>query len=235
MGVLAIVYSLSQCYLHISIFDIVYFTYCNHAYYLMCVTRSDLDLVINHILSYFHSNWSTQILYLLIQKHTVVQKSPIPFKRTLVQKFKVQKYNKHVRKYVRSLNTHSSGLTYFWGAIETLLDTYTNDLWEWPFNFRGKGVCFFLITKLSSNFREKIIDKKDAKIKKSDGAIFRREMFGKMTKKNTDILVPRNNKPWVSDYCLTPNQQFFSYIMARTSLHFWWDDDEVRFALYQNA
>jgi hypothetical protein len=60
-------------------------------------------------------------------------------------------------------------------------------------------------------------------------------MFGKMTKKNTDILAPRNNKPWVSDYCLTPNQQFFSYIMARTRLHFWWDDDEDRFALYQNA
>jgi hypothetical protein len=48
---------------------------------------------------------------------------------------------------------------------------------------------------LSSNFREKIIDKNDAKIKKSDGAISRREMFGKMTKKNTDILAPRNNKP----------------------------------------
>jgi hypothetical protein len=38
----------------------------------------------------------------------------------------------------------------------------------------------------------------------------------------------------VSDYCLTPTQQFFSYrcIMARTS--FWWYD-EVRFVLDQHA
>jgi hypothetical protein len=25
------------------------------------------------------------------------------------------------------------------------------------------------------------------------------------------------NFEWVSDYCLTPTQQFFSYIMAKTS------------------
>jgi hypothetical protein len=40
-------------------------------------------------------------------------------------------------------------------------------------------------------------------------------MFGKMTKKNTDILAPRNNKPWVSDYCLTPNQQFLGNCAIR--------------------
>jgi len=39
---------------------------------------------------------------------------------------------------------------------------------------------------------------------------------------------------WVSDCCLTPSQQFFSYIMARTG-YFQWDDDEVRFVLDQHA
>ena len=39
---------------------------------------------------------------------------------------------------------------------------------------------------------------------------------------------------WVSDCCLTPIQQFFNYIMARTS-YFPWDDDEVRFFLDQQA
>jgi hypothetical protein len=34
---------------------------------------------------------------------------------------------------------------------------------------------------------------------------------------------------WVSDCCLTPTQQFVSYIMAR------WDDDKVRFVLNQHA
>ena len=34
----------------------------------------------------------------------------------------------------------------------------------------------------------------------------------------------------MSDFYLTPIQQFVSHLMARTS----WDDDEVRFALDQN-
>ena len=38
---------------------------------------------------------------------------------------------------------------------------------------------------------------------------------------------------WASDCCLMPNEQFFSYIMARTS-YIWWDDD-VRFVLDQHA
>ena len=38
----------------------------------------------------------------------------------------------------------------------------------------------------------------------------------------------------VSDCCLTPIQQFFGYIMARTS-YFQWDDDEVPFVLDQHA
>jgi len=29
---------------------------------------------------------------------------------------------------------------------------------------------------------------------------------------------------------LTPNEQFFSYIMARSS-YIWWDDDDVHFVL----
>lgn len=45
---------------------------------------------------------------------------------------------------------------------------------------------------MSPNFREKIIDKNDAKNNKSDGAVFRREIFDKMTpKKNTDFLLFR--------------------------------------------
>jgi hypothetical protein len=39
---------------------------------------------------------------------------------------------------------------------------------------------------------------------------------------------------WVSDYCLTPNEQFFSYIMARKS-YIQWDDDDVRSVLDQHA
>jgi len=35
----------------------------------------------------------------------------------------------------------------------------------------------------------------------------------------------------VSDYCLTPNVQFFSYIMARTSYHV----DDISFVLDQHA
>jgi len=36
----------------------------------------------------------------------------------------------------------------------------------------------------------------------------------------------------VSDYSLMPNEQFFSYILARTSYTFWWDvDDDVCFVL----
>ena len=37
-----------------------------------------------------------------------------------------------------------------------------------------------------------------------------------------------NNK--VSDCCLTPNKQFFSYIMAKTS-YIRWDDNDVNFVL----
>jgi hypothetical protein len=39
---------------------------------------------------------------------------------------------------------------------------------------------------------------------------------------------------WVSDCCLTPIQQFVSYIMERTS-YFQWDDDEIRFVLDQHT
>jgi hypothetical protein len=39
---------------------------------------------------------------------------------------------------------------------------------------------------------------------------------------------------WVTDYCLTPIQQLFSYIMERT-VNFQWDDDEVHFVLDQYA
>jgi len=38
----------------------------------------------------------------------------------------------------------------------------------------------------------------------------------------------------VSDFCLTPTQQFFSYLMARTS-YIRWDDNNVRFVLDQDA
>ena len=40
---------------------------------------------------------------------------------------------------------------------------------------------------------------------------------------------------WVSDCCLTPNQQFFNYISLREQVNFEWDDDEVRFLLDQHA
>jgi hypothetical protein len=39
---------------------------------------------------------------------------------------------------------------------------------------------------------------------------------------------------WVSDCCLTPTQQFCSYIVARTS-YAQWNEDEVRFVLDQHA
>ena len=39
---------------------------------------------------------------------------------------------------------------------------------------------------------------------------------------------------WGSDYCLTPNEQFFSYIMARTS-YIQWNDGDVRSVLDQHA
>jgi hypothetical protein len=39
---------------------------------------------------------------------------------------------------------------------------------------------------------------------------------------------------WLSDYCLTPNEQFSSYFMARTS-YFEWNDDEIRFLLDQHT
>ena len=42
---------------------------------------------------------------------------------------------------------------------------------------------------------------------------------------------------WVSECCLAPTQQFFSYIMTwREQINFQWDDDdEVRFVLDQHA
>jgi hypothetical protein len=39
---------------------------------------------------------------------------------------------------------------------------------------------------------------------------------------------------WVSDCCLMPIQQFFN-ISWREQVNFQWDDDEVRFALDQQA
>jgi len=42
-------------------------------------------------------------------------------------------------------------------------------------------------------------------------------------------------QPYIaSDYCLTPNEQFFSYIMARIS-YIQWNDDDVHFVLDQQA
>ena len=42
--------------------------------------------------------------------------------------------------------------------------------------------------------------------------------------------------PWVSEWVSEKQiQQIFSYIMARTSYFSWWDDDDVRFVLYQHA
>ena len=40
---------------------------------------------------------------------------------------------------------------------------------------------------------------------------------------------------WVSDSCLTPIQQFFSYLSWREQVNFQWDDAEVGFALHQHA
>jgi hypothetical protein len=42
------------------------------------------------------------------------------------------------------------------------------------------------------------------------------------------------SREWVSDCCLTPTQQFFSYIW-RERVNFQLDDDEVRFVLDQHA
>ena len=39
---------------------------------------------------------------------------------------------------------------------------------------------------------------------------------------------------WVSDNCLTSNEQFFSCIMART-IYILWDDDDINFVLDQYA
>ena len=41
-------------------------------------------------------------------------------------------------------------------------------------------------------------------------------------------------KEWVIDYCLTPNEQCFSHIMARTS-YIQWNDGDVCFVLDQHA
>jgi hypothetical protein len=39
---------------------------------------------------------------------------------------------------------------------------------------------------------------------------------------------------WVVDYCLTPNEQYCSYIMTRTS-YIQWNDGDVRFVLDQHV
>ena len=39
---------------------------------------------------------------------------------------------------------------------------------------------------------------------------------------------------WVHDCCLTLNEQFFSYIMARTR-YIWWEENNVSFVLDQHA
>jgi hypothetical protein len=40
----------------------------------------------------------------------------------------------------------------------------------------------------------------------------------------------------VSDCCLKPNEQFFSYIIMREPVTFWWyDDDDARFVLDQHT
>ena len=41
-----------------------------------------------------------------------------------------------------------------------------------------------------------------------------------------------DNDEWVSDCCLTPSEQSFSYIMTRTN-YIWWDN--IRFVLDQHA
>jgi hypothetical protein len=38
----------------------------------------------------------------------------------------------------------------------------------------------------------------------------------------------------VGGFCLRPDEQFFSYIMARTS-YIWWDDNDVHFMLDQHS
>ena len=43
------------------------------------------------------------------------------------------------------------------------------------------------------------------------------------------------NSEWISGCCLTPTQQFFSYIIWWEQINFQWDDDEVRFLLEQHA
>jgi midasin (ATPase involved in ribosome maturation) len=42
------------------------------------------------------------------------------------------------------------------------------------------------------------------------------------------------NNEWVSDCCLMPNEQFFSYIFERTS-YIQWDDNDVYFVLDQHV
>jgi len=39
----------------------------------------------------------------------------------------------------------------------------------------------------------------------------------------------------VSDYCLMSIEQFFSHTMTRTSLSFWWDDDNAHIIQDQHA
>jgi hypothetical protein len=36
---------------------------------------------------------------------------------------------------------------------------------------------------------------------------------------------------WASDCCFTPNEEFFSHIIARTSYIRWDDDNDVHFVL----
>jgi hypothetical protein len=48
---------------------------------------------------------------------------------------------------------------------------------------------------------------------------------------NKDLNIKRE---WMTDCCLTPNQQFFSHIIARTS-YIRWDDDGECFVLDQHA
>jgi hypothetical protein len=47
-------------------------------------------------------------------------------------------------------------------------------------------------------------------------------------KKNISVIID-----WVSDSCLMPIQQFVSYIIPE-QVNFQWNDDEVRFVLYQH-
>jgi hypothetical protein len=42
------------------------------------------------------------------------------------------------------------------------------------------------------------------------------------------------NKQWASDCCLMLNEQYFNYIIVRTS-HIWQDDNDVHFMLDQHT